>query len=144
MMAESSGDDIQFVSQTAVNANSVSAKLGELASQYETPVTYPDTQFGNSVRTIAGMINGGLSARAYYAAQGIATFGGYDTHADQPRRLAVLLDELGETVSAFYRDLARRGNSDRVLTFTYSELPFHQPSRNVPSSSMTVDLSGAK
>ncbi|HJM64709.1 MAG: hypothetical protein CMN05_10240 [Roseibacillus sp.] len=121
MMANSAENDLQFVSQTAVNANSASARLGELASQYKTPITYPDTQFGTSVRTIAGMINGGLSARAYYAAQGIATFGGYDTHADQPRRLDVLLDELGETVSAFYRDLARCGNKDRVLTFTYSE-----------------------
>lgn len=121
MMETAPGEDLQFVSQTAVNANSASAKLGELASHYKTPVEYPDTQFGASVKTIAGMINGGLNARAYYAAQGIATFGGFDTHADQPRRLDQLLDELGETVSAFYRDLKRCGNSDRVLTFTYSE-----------------------
>lgn len=112
MMETAPGEDLQFVSQTAVNANSASAKLGELASHYKTPVEYPDTQFGASVKTIAGMINGGLNARAYYAAQGIATFGGFDTHADQPRRLDQLLDELGETVSAFYRDLKRCGNSE--------------------------------
>jgi len=113
--------ELQFVARTAVNANAASAKLGEIAGKYETPITYPDTQFGNSVRTIAGLINGGLKARAYYAAQGIAVFGGYDTHADQLGRLNALLDELGETMAAFYKDLSRCGNAGRVLTFTYSE-----------------------
>ncbi len=113
--------DLQFVTQTAVNANSASGELGELASNYKTPIEYPDTQFGNSVKTIAAFINGGLDARAFYAAQGIAVFGGYDTHADQPRRLSQLLDELDNTVGAFYEDLARGGNADRVLTYTYSE-----------------------
>jgi uncharacterized protein (DUF1501 family) len=114
-------DDLQFITRTAVDANSASAKLGDLADNYQTTVEYPDTQFGNSVRTIAGFINGGLDARAYYAAQGIAVFGGYDTHADQPRRLPVLLGELNDTLAAFYQDLARCDNARRVLTFTYSE-----------------------
>ncbi len=114
-------DDLQFVTQTAVHANAASAKISDLASNYRTPVTYPDTQFGNSVRMIAGLINGGLKARAYYAAQGIAVFGGFDTHADQIRRLDELLGELDQSLTAFYDDLARCGNGDRVLTYTFSE-----------------------
>src|SRR3990172_2561473 len=114
-------DDLQFITRTAIDANSASAKLGELADHYQTSVEYPDTQFGNSVRSIAGFINGGLDARAYYAAQGIAVFGGYDTHADQPRRLPLLLEELNDTLAGFYHDLSRCGNANRVLTFTYSE-----------------------
>ena len=120
-MTAASAGDLPFITQTAVNANMASAKLGEKASTYQTPVTYPDTQFGNSVRTIAGLINGGLKGRTYYAAQGIAVFGGYDTHADQIRRLDLLLTELSETISAFYKDLTRCGNAERVLTFTFSE-----------------------
>lgn len=114
-------EDLQFVTQTAVHANEASARISELAGSYRTPVEYPDTQFGNSVRTIAGLINGGLRARAYYAAQGIAVFGGYDTHADQIRRLDELLGELDQSLTAFYQDLARCGNGDRVLTYTFSE-----------------------
>lgn len=113
--------DLQFVQQTAVDANSASERIRDLAGKYRTTVTYPDTLFGNSVRMIAGLINSGLQARAYYAAQGIAVFGGYDTHAEQPRRLDALLGELDQTVSAFYEDLARCGNDERVLTLTYSE-----------------------
>ncbi|MBM3999990.1 MAG: DUF1501 domain-containing protein [Planctomycetes bacterium] len=121
MPATAPAGDLEFITQTSVNANAASQKLGDLATQYKTPVVYPDTQFGNSVKTIAAFINGGLHARAFYAAQGIAIFGGYDTHADQPRRLGQLLDELDGTVGAFYEDLARCGNADRVLTYTYSE-----------------------
>jgi len=113
--------DLAFVAQTAVNANAASSKLGDLASRYSTPIEYPDTQFAQSLRTIAGLIGGGLPARAYYAAQGIAVFGGYDTHAEQLRRLDGLLGELNDTLTAFYRDLDRQGNGDRVLTFTFSE-----------------------
>jgi uncharacterized protein (DUF1501 family) len=116
-----SDDALQFITRTAVDANAASAKLGELAEDYQTAIEYPDTQFGSSLRTIAGFINGGLQARAYYAAQGIAVFGGYDTHADQNRRLPQLLEELDATLAAFYRDLARCNNAQRVLTFTYSE-----------------------
>jgi uncharacterized protein (DUF1501 family) len=113
--------DLQFVSQTAVNANEASSRLGELASRYSTPVEYPDTQFASSLKTIAGLIGGGLPARVYYAAQGIAVFGGYDTHAEQLRRLDQLLGELDQTLTAFYRDLDRQRNGNRVLTFTFSE-----------------------
>jgi uncharacterized protein (DUF1501 family) len=52
---------------------------------------------------------------------GIAVFGGYDTHAEQNRRLDLLLEELNQTVVAFYKDLTRCGNDKRVLTFTFSE-----------------------
>ncbi len=121
MKEASTQADLQFITKTATNANAASERLGELSSHYKTPVRYPDTQFGQSMKTIAGFINGGLDARVYYAAQGIATFGGYDTHADQPRRLATLLNELDETMDAFYKDLARSKNADRVLAYTYSE-----------------------
>lgn len=114
-------EDLQFITRTAVNANTASEQIRELAGRYNTPAQYPDTQFGRSVKTIAALINGGLDGRAYYAAQGIAVFGGYDTHADQRGRLDALLGELNQTVAAFYEDLARCNNAQRVLTFTFAE-----------------------
>lgn len=119
-LANAAGD-LQFVSRTAVNANAASQQLSSIAGNYQSPVEYPDTEFGNSVRTIAALINGKMNTRTYFAAQGIAQFGGFDTHADQPRRLDMLLEELNGTVGAFYQDLARCGNAERVLTFTFSE-----------------------
>lgn len=111
----------QFVTETAINANESSETIQNLVRGYETPVEYPDTQFGTSLRTIAGLIAKGMNTRVYYAAQGIAQFGGYDTHADQRRRHDELMNELCASVMAFQQDLARQGNAERVLTFTFSE-----------------------
>ncbi len=113
--------DLPYVTQTALNANEASDLISRIAGDYKTPVRYPDTEFGSSIRAIAALINGGMPTRAYYAAQGMAVFGGYDTHADQIRRLDQLLGELNDTILAFQSDLARTGADQRVLTYTFSE-----------------------
>jgi uncharacterized protein (DUF1501 family) len=113
--------DLPFVTQTALSANEASDLISRIAGDYKTPVRYPDTEFGSSIRAIAALINGGMPTRVYSAAQGMAVFGGYDTHADQIRRLDQLLGELNDTIVAFQADLARTGNDKRVLTYTFSE-----------------------
>lgn len=113
--------DLQFVTRTAVGTNAASMRILDHLARYKTDVTYPDTEFGQSLRTIAALIGQGMTTRVYYAAQGIARFGGYDTHAEQKPRHGQLVDELCQSVGAFYKDLKRQGNADRVLTFTFSE-----------------------
>ncbi len=119
--APAPSDDLPFVTQTALSANEASDLISRIAGDYRTPVRYPETEFASSMRAIAALINGGMPTRIYYAAQGIAVFGGYDTHADQTRRLDQLLGELNDTIVAFQADLARLGNDRRVLTYTFSE-----------------------
>jgi uncharacterized protein (DUF1501 family) len=58
-------EDLEFITRTAINANAASERIRDLGGRYRTPVQYPDTQFGRSVRTIAALINGGLDGRAY-------------------------------------------------------------------------------
>lgn len=120
--------ELQFVTQTTVNANEASRQILDMLSDldgsvrgHKTGVQYPETQFGDSLRTIAALIGKGLSTRVYYAAQGIAQFGGYDTHAEQKPRHAALMSELCQGVTALYQDLKQQGNAERVLTFTFSE-----------------------
>jgi len=113
--------DLQFVTRTAVSTNAASEKIRDSLASYRTKVSYPDTDFGQSLRTIAALIGQGLSTRVYYAAQGIAQFGGYDTHAEQKPRHSQLVGELSQSIRAFYQDLKSQGNADRVLTFAFSE-----------------------
>ncbi len=114
--ADQSIDDLQFVTRTAVNANSASDQIRDVAAAYRPTVTYPNTGLGRSLRTIAGMITGGLTTRVYHA-----ELGGFDTHANQKSRFDSLMIQMNGAVSAFYKDLAQQGNADRVLTFTYSD-----------------------
>ena len=108
--------DLQFVTQTASHANASSDKIRELAANYKPKVEYPESGVANSFRTIAGLINGGLSTRLFYLSQG-----GFDTHSNQKPGFDNLMTQINGGVSAFYKDLAQHGNADRVLTFTFSE-----------------------
>ncbi len=108
--------NLQFVTQTATIANASSDKIRELAGNYKPKVEYPSSGIANSFRTIAGLINGGLSTRLFYVSQG-----GFDTHSNQKAGFDRLMTQIDGAVSAFYKDLAGHGNADRVLTFTFSE-----------------------
>ena len=110
------GGDLQFVTQTATLANASSEKIRTLAGAYKPKVEYPKSGIANSFRTIAGLINGGLSTRLFYLSQG-----GFDTHSNQKPGFDNLMTQINGGVSAFYKDLAQHGNADRVLTFTFSE-----------------------
>jgi uncharacterized protein (DUF1501 family) len=70
----------------------------------------------NSLRTVAGLIAGGLSTRIYFV-----SYGGFDTHADQKPGHDNLMNDLNGSLVAFQNDLTAQGNLNRVLTMTFSE-----------------------
>lgn len=109
-------DNMQFVTQTAANANACSQEIRDLATKYKTQTKYPNSSLASSLHTVASLIAGGLSSRVYYVFHG-----GYDTHAGQRQRHDRLMTELGEAIGAFQKDLAQQGNDKRVLTMSFSE-----------------------
>jgi uncharacterized protein (DUF1501 family) len=56
------------------------------------------------LRTVAQLIDAGLSTRIYYL-----TLDGFDTHSNQAPAHASLLGELSGSVKAFMEDLAHHG-----------------------------------
>jgi uncharacterized protein (DUF1501 family) len=57
-----------------------------------------------------------MSTRIYYVTQG-----GYDTHANQRGAHANLMRELGDAQLAFWQEMKRQGNQDRVRMLVFSE-----------------------
>ena len=110
------GDQIDFLSRTAVAANASSEEIRRLAGAYRPKVEYPKSKLAGSLRSIAGLISGGLGTRIYYTQQG-----GYDTHSNQRAAHDKLLGDLNDAVLAFQKDLVQQGLDQRVLTFTFSE-----------------------
>lgn len=108
--------NVDFVTQTALNANASSQAIRELASAHKPAVTYPSSSLASALRTVAGLIAGGLSTRVYYVFQG-----SYDTHAGQRTRHDKLMTDLNDAVVAFQCDLAAQKNDQRVLTVSFSE-----------------------
>jgi uncharacterized protein (DUF1501 family) len=107
---------LDFVQRTAVNTYASSDRLREIGKNYQAKATYPQTNLANRLKLAAQLIDAGLGARIFYV-----THENYDTHAGQANSHRTLLAELSGAITAFYKDLAARGQGDRVCLMTFSE-----------------------
>ena len=107
---------LDFLTRTAMDAQLSSDKILKAVRNHHPPKDYPRTGFGESLKTVAAMIRGGLPSRVYYV-----DLGGFDTHANQTGRHDRLMTELSEGIAAFWDDLKNQKNDDRVLMMTFSE-----------------------
>src|SRR5262245_42420149 len=107
---------LDFVRRTATNTYDTTRRLQEIGRSYEPRVTYPTTELGNHLKLAAQLINAGLGARLFYA-----SIDGFDTHAGQAFTHGNLLRTVSDAMAAFFRDMAARGQRDRVLMMTFSE-----------------------
>ncbi|HHI78545.1 MAG TPA: DUF1501 domain-containing protein [Planctomycetes bacterium] len=102
--------------QVAEEAVETSASVRKAAQIYKTPIRYPNTQIGRSLKNVAAMIAGKLPTLVYYTYHG-----GFDTHVNQAGRHANILKQLDDALVAFQADLKRNGSSDKVLLMVFSE-----------------------
>ncbi len=111
-----SASQLNFLERTAMDAQLSSDDILRMTSKHTSPAAYPQNQFGNGLKTIAAMIAGGLPTRVYYV-----SLGGFDTHANEKGRHDQLMTQLAQGVSAFWKDLRKQENDDRVVMMTFSE-----------------------
>ncbi|MCB9845696.1 MAG: DUF1501 domain-containing protein [Phycisphaeraceae bacterium] len=112
------GSNAAFLMRTALDAQ-ISSDLIRRAVDRGASRSYPGTPLGQQLAMVAAMINAGLNTRVYYVSHG-----GFDTHAGQggPQgQHANLLRTLGDAMKAFYDDLKRQENAERVLSMSFSE-----------------------
>ena len=115
---EAQNPNAAFLTRTALDAQVASDKIRK-AVDSKPLVTYPRTNLGAQLAMVASMIRAGLETRVYYV-----SMGGFDTHAGQGGangNHARLLGQFSDAVRAFYQDLEKQENSERVLTMTFSE-----------------------
>ncbi|MEX2215847.1 MAG: DUF1501 domain-containing protein [Phycisphaeraceae bacterium] len=93
-----------------------SQRLQDALKNYKTSVQYPSTGLATKMKTIAQLIDGGLTTRIYYV-----TLDGFDTHATQAPTHAAQLKEYGDAVAAFMKDMVEHSHDQRVLVMTFSE-----------------------
>lgn len=107
-----------FLLRTAMDAQVASDTIRKAVGA--TPlVQYPGSAVAKDLQMVAKMIRAGLKTRVYYVSHG-----SFDTHAGQggaQGRHAQLLTQWSDAVKAFYDDLKKQGNAERVLTMSFSE-----------------------
>ncbi|HEY3116123.1 MAG TPA: DUF1501 domain-containing protein, partial [Chloroflexota bacterium] len=106
----------EYVAETAAGALSSVQQVQDAAAAYQSPVKYPNFPLANSLKTVAQLISANLGTRVYYV-----SFGGFDTHSNQPNSQPRLLEGLSDSVDAFLQDLEQMGKADPVLLMTWSE-----------------------
>jgi uncharacterized protein (DUF1501 family) len=106
---------LDFLHRTAMDAQISSNDILRFTRQYN-GAEYPANDFGNGLRMVAAMIGGQLPTRVYYV-----TLGGFDTHAAETARHDQLMTQLSAGLAAFWGDMKRQGNQDRVMMMTFSE-----------------------
>ncbi len=109
-----------FLRQSAMEAYTTSEQLRSLSESTtgnkSTALSRLEGPLAEQLRVIADLIRADFGPRVYYAVQP-----GYDTHSRQLNEHRALLGALSNSLTAFLKDLAARGNGDRVLVMCFSE-----------------------
>ncbi len=77
---------------------------------------YPNTEIGNSLKTIASLIYSEINTKVYYL-----SLGSFDTHINQEAQQNRLFTQMNNAVAAFIKDLKKNNRFNDVLFFTFSE-----------------------
>jgi uncharacterized protein (DUF1501 family) len=109
-------ETLDFLMRTGNDVLAVSRQLRDAVKDRPTAVGYLPYQFSQSLKFVAQLIAAETPTRVYYV-----SLPGFDHHATQKMRHAVLLQEFSEALSSFVRDLAAQGHLDRTLIMTFSE-----------------------
>ncbi|WFB37408.1 DUF1501 domain-containing protein [Kiritimatiellota bacterium B12222] len=113
---ERNDSPLHFLERTDLDARVSSDHLHATLKKMPSPQGFPKNQIANDLSLVARMIGGGMSTRIYYVSQG-----GFDTHANQINSHARLLKNLGDAQKAFWTEMKRQGNTQRVQMLVFSE-----------------------
>ena len=83
---------------------------------HPTAETYPATELGKDLKTIASLILSDINTKVYYV-----SLGSFDTHINQDNQQKRLFTEFSDAITAFTSDLKKNNRFDDVLMFTFSE-----------------------
>ena len=113
---EQGNDLLNFVQSSTSSAISASERLTQSNTSYKSDTTYPKSQLGEQLKTVAKLISSGLKTSIYYV-----QLNGFDTHSQQPDAHQGLLRQLSESVKSFLDDMDQLKQSDRVAVMCFSE-----------------------
>lgn len=109
-------DNLDFLYKTLADTKSSAAYLYDQSTIYQSSVTYPNTDLGKHLKTVAELIISGTETSVYYC-----DHSGFDTHFGQLGKQKNLLTQYSEAVTAFVEDLKAHQKLKDVVIMTFSE-----------------------
>jgi uncharacterized protein (DUF1501 family) len=108
--------ELGFLRRVGRTALTSSAALADAVKGYRSTAEYPKGPFGDSLRLVSQLMAAPLGVRVFHL-----TLGGFDTHANQKRQHAPLLQQLSDGICALLDDAAEHGAGGGLVVMTYSE-----------------------
>ena len=120
-VAKSSNDHhdeepVAYLYKTMAQTVSSADYIFRQSKLHPSKTSYPDTEIGRSLKTIASLIFSDINTKVYYL-----SLGSFDTHINQVAQQQRLFREMNDAVAAFTKDLKAEHRFDDVLFFTFSE-----------------------
>ncbi len=109
------GDQVEFLRTMANSTYRYVDVISEAFQQGSNAVEYSG-ELGEQLSIVSRMIKGNLGTQLY-----LVTLNGFDTHVNQTNNHSNLMNDLSQSIAAFYEDLGIDGLDNDVLTMTFSE-----------------------
>ncbi len=109
-------ETIDYLYKTMSETLSSAEYIYKQSRVHPTDQTYPNTELGKDLKTIASLIFSDINTKVYYV-----SLGSFDTHVNQDNQQKRLFTELNDAVKAFVTDLKKNNRFEDVLMMTFSE-----------------------
>lgn len=113
---EAGEQPVDYLYKTMAETLSSADYIFQQSKLHPTNATYPASELGRSLKTIASLIYSEINTKVYYV-----SLGSFDTHVNQDGQQQRLFTEMNDAVKAFVKDLKDQRRFDDVLLFTFSE-----------------------
>lgn len=109
-------EPVAYLYKTMAETLSSADYIYKQSRLHPTGASYPKTELGNSLQTIASLIFSDINTKVYYV-----SLGSFDTHVNQQNQQQRLFTEMNDAVTAFVNDLKKNDRFNDVLLFSFSE-----------------------
>ncbi|NML20377.1 DUF1501 domain-containing protein [Pseudoflavitalea sp. G-6-1-2] len=113
---ESGEQPVDYLYKTMAETMSSADYIFKQSRIHPTSTSYPTTDIGNSLKTIASLIFSDINTKVYYL-----SLGSFDTHVGQSGQQNRLFTEMNAAITAFVKDLQQNNRFQDVMLMTFSE-----------------------
>lgn len=106
----------RFIAETGLQAHASAEALKGATQGYTPKAPYPQGPLGLGLSAVARIHAARIGTRIFYL-----SYGGFDTHANQPNQHRALLSHWAQALAAFYEDLKAQGLAEKVVVMAFSE-----------------------
>ncbi len=114
--AEEHEKPVDYLYKTMSETLSSADYIFEQSKLRPSAATYPQTELGNNLKTIASLVMSDINTKIYYV-----SIGSFDTHVAQQNTQQRLFKQMNDAVGAFVTDLKNNNRFEDVMLFTFSE-----------------------